>query len=230
MNLSLLLIQSNFELHERETHLTSLLLFVVLLCCSVVGAGRINNTSFFSTISAGFFKFKPQDKSFNEGSRISQGAMIALFVNFVISLYLCFFLLFFNGENYNFALISGGLMAFGYLFMHQFGFRLAALFSGQTEISENGAQITRQIWFFAGVLLLLLALFWILNMRYKSVFLLVFIVILITSSILRIARGLLFSFRVRFSWYYIFLYLCTLEILPVIILNKLIQMYLKVSL
>ena len=68
-----LLLQSNFELLDRQTHLTSILLFIILACSAIVGAGRINNPNFFTAISTGFFKFKAQDKSFNENLRISQG-------------------------------------------------------------------------------------------------------------------------------------------------------------
>lgn len=95
MNLPLLLLQSKFELIDRQTHLTSVLLFIVLICSAIVGAGRINNPNFFTAISSGFFKFKAQDKSFNENNRITQGASIALYINFLISVSLCFFLLFF---------------------------------------------------------------------------------------------------------------------------------------
>jgi hypothetical protein len=74
---------------------------------------------------------------------------------------------------------------------------------------------------------LLLSLLWLLNLRFKAIFVMVFISILVLSSIYRILKGLLFAFWSGFSWYYIFLYVCTFEILPVFILTKLIQMYLQ---
>jgi hypothetical protein len=227
MNLLPLLLQSNFELIERKTHLTSILLFIVFISSAVVGAGRINNSNFFTAISSGFFKFKAQDKSFSENNRISQGASIALYCNFVISISLCFFLVIYKEANFSFALLAGILLVGFLILLQQFGYRIAGLFSGQNEIIENGSLITRQIWFFSGLLYLLLSLFWILNMKFKAVFVLIFFSVLVISSLLRILKGLLFAFLGGFSWYYIFLYLCTLEILPVFILNKLIQGYLQ---
>jgi hypothetical protein len=222
-----LLLQSNFELLDRQTHLTSILLFVILACSAIVGAGRINNPNFFTAISTGFFKFKAQDKSFNENLRISQGASIALVINFIISISLCFFLMLFEENNYSFATISGFLLVGFLTLLQQIGFRITSIFSGQSGISEGGALITRQIWYFSGILYLLLSLLWLLNMKFKTVFVIVFITILAISSLIRILKGLLFAFWGGFSWYYIFLYLCTFEILPVFILNKLIQMYLQ---
>ncbi len=222
-----LLLQSKFELLERQTHLTSILLFVILACSAIVGAGRINNPNFFTAISSGFFKFKIQDKSFNENMRISQGATIALVINFIISISLCFFLLIFEKNNYSFAAISGILLVGFLILLQQVGFRVASIFSGQAGISESGALITRQTWFFSGILYLLLSLLWLLNLKFKTIFVVVFVSILAISSLFRILKGLLFAFWGGFSWYYIFLYLCTFEILPVFILNKLIQMYLQ---
>jgi hypothetical protein len=222
-----LLLQSNFELLDRQTHLTSILLFVILACSAIVGAGRINNPNFFSAISTGFFKFKAQDKSFNENLRISQGASIALVINFIVSISLCFFLMLFEENNYSFATISGLLLVGFLTLLQQIGFRITSIFSGQSGISESGSLITRQIWYFSGILYLLLSLLWLLNMKFKTVFVIVFLTILAISSLIRILKGLLFAFWGGFSWYYIFLYLCTFEILPVFILNKLIQMYLQ---
>jgi hypothetical protein len=226
MNLPLLMLQLKFELIERQTHLTSVLLFVVLICSAIVGAGRINNPNFFTAISSGFFKFKAQDKSYNESYRISQGASIALYINFLVSATLCFFLLFFEGDNYSFSALFGLIFVGFLIFLQQVGFRISSLFSGQSSISENGVLVTRQVWFFSGILYLLLALFWVLNMKFKPVFVLIFVAILIISALFRILKGILFAFWGGFSWYYIFLYLCTFEILPVFILNKLIQTYL----
>jgi hypothetical protein len=227
MNFLHLLLQFKFELLERQTHLTSILLFVVLTCSAIVGVGRINNPNFFVAISSGFFKLKALDKSFNENNRLSQGASLALYINFMLSISLCFFLLFFDENNYSYASISGLLAVAFLILLQQAGFRITSIFSGQSSISENGVIITRQIWFFTGILYLLLSLLWLLNLRFKAIFVMVFISILVLSSIYRILKGLLFAFWSGFSWYYIFLYVCTFEILPVFILTKLIQMYLQ---
>lgn len=227
MILPLLLLLSKFELLERQTHLTSILLFVILLSSAIVGAGRINNPNFFISISSGFFKFKARDNAYFETNRMSQGANIALYVNFISSLSLCFFLLLFEQNNFAFSSISAILLVIFLMILQQVGFRVVSVFTGQSTISENGSLITKQIWFFSGILYLLLSLLWLLNLKYKMLFIIVFISILAITSLLRLIKGLLFAFWSGFSWYYIFLYLCTFEILPVFILNKLIQMYLQ---
>jgi hypothetical protein len=136
----------------------------------------------------------------------------------------------YQGKNFSYASILSVILVGFLVFLQQIGYRVTSLFSGQSDISENGALITRQTWFFSGLLYLILSLFWVLNMKYKAVFIMIFLAILIVSSLFRILKGLLFAFFRGFSWYYIFLYLCTLEILPVFILNKLIQGYLQTEL
>lgn len=222
-----LILQIKFELLERQTHLTSILLLIILFCSALVGAGRINNSNFFISISSGFFKFKTRDKSYFESTRMSQGANIALYLNFITSLSLCFFLMLFKESNFSFSAILGVILVGFLMALQQIGFRVLSVFTGQTIISENGSLITKQIWFFSGILYLLLSLVWLLNLKYKSLFIIVFICILAVTYLLRLLKGLLFAFWIGYSWYYIFLYLCTFEILPVIILNKLIQMYLQ---
>jgi hypothetical protein len=133
----------------------------------------------------------------------------------------------FDQNNYSFAAISGLILTGFLMVLQQVGFRITSVFTGQPVISEFGGLITKQIWFFSGILYLLLSLLWLLNLKFKPIFIFVFLSILLISSLIRILKGLLLAFWSGFSWYYIFLYFCTFEILPVFILNKLIQTYLQ---
>ncbi len=57
---------------------------------------------------------------------------------------------------------------------------------------------------------------------YWLIFVILFIIIF---SIIRIYRALILSLQMNFSFYYIFLYLCTIEILPIIYSIKLLKMW-----
>jgi len=135
--------------------------------------------------------------------------------------------MFFNGSNYFFALIASLSIGGFLILLQQVGYRVVGLFSGQHDVSENGILITKQVWFFSGIILLILSLCWILNMRFKNIFIVLFISIILSSALVRLIKGLFFAFGRGYNWYYIFLYFCTFEILPVVVLNKLIQTYLK---
>lgn len=226
MHLQQIMLQISFELYERQTQITSILLMIVLVCSSIIGIGRINNPQFFLLVGKGFFKLKSQEKSFSEGTRLSGGASFALILNFFISLTLCSFLLFFSNSNLWFSLLAALIVSFSYILIQQVGFRITSFFSGQSEITENISLVTNQVWFLGGIVFLLIALFWVLNMRFKDVFGIIFLVVVFIITMFRFIKGFLIAYRSRIRWYYIFLYLCTLEILPVFILFRLFQMYL----
>jgi hypothetical protein len=229
MSFLLLNITPKIELIERQTHLSSFLLVSILIFGTMISLVKMNYANLFGSIGAGFFKFKAQEKLLNEGNRIGQGSSFVLHLNFVYSVSLCFFLLFFNGGNFHVAFLTCIAFTFCLLLTQHFGYRLISVISGETKIIENGIAINRQVSFLSGILLLILALFWILNVRYKIFFMLMFFILLGLTIIFRLVKGLLFAFRFGYSWYYVFLYLCTLEVLPVFILNKLIQTYLQIN-
>lgn len=230
MNLQQIVIQASFELYERQTHISSFLLLIVLFCSSIIGIGRINNPQFFSILGRAFFRFKTKENSLGEVNRLSALANFGLMLNFVIAITLCFFLLFFNGSNILSSVYLALALSFIYILIHQIGFRLASIFSGQSVIKENISLITSQIWFFGGVIFLVLALFWVLNMRMSLFFSVVFLLLLSLFTLVRIVKGLLFAYRHRISWYYIFLYICSLEVLPLFTIYRFLKMYLKIEL
>jgi hypothetical protein len=221
---------NSFELYERQTHISSVLLLLILLCCAVIGLGRINNPNFFYSINKGFFQLKTQDKSFGESTRLTGGANLALTLNFFTTLGLGFFLFFYQNTSIFAAIIAAVAFTLAFVTIQQVGFRLTSLVSGQSAVSENLSFITNQVWFMGGILFLFLGLFWILNMKAHDLFSLIFFGSVAFISFIRILKGIVFASRYRISWYYIFLYLCTLEILPVFVTYKLIQMYFKMDL
>ena len=70
---------------------------------------------------------------------------------------------------------------------------------------------------FIGFILFFLALIWVLNPQFSNYFLWVFSVLLAFGFFLRVFKSLFSVLRKGVSWYYIILYFCTLEILPLFI-------------
>lgn len=221
---------NSFELYERQTHISSVLLLLILLCCAIIGIGRINNPNFFYAINKGFFQLKKQEKSFGESTRLTGGANLALTLNFFATLTLGFFLFFYQNTTVIVASIAALALTLTFVIIQQFGFRLTSLISGQSAISENLSFITNQVWFMGGIIFLIVSLIWVLNLKAHDLFSVIFFGLISFISIIRILKGVVFASRYRISWYYIFLYLCTLEILPVFVLFKFIQMYFKMDL
>ncbi len=67
-----------------------------------------------------------------------------------------------------------------------------------------------------GLLLIPLLLIWLLNVNYSIYFIYTLAILFSVFWLLRVFRGIFFALRNNILWYYIILYLCTLEIWPLV--------------
>ncbi|TNE55484.1 MAG: DUF4271 domain-containing protein [Bacteroidetes bacterium] len=81
------------------------------------------------------------------------------------------------------------------------------------QLSENRKNVILLSQIF-GILFTLLVLIWTFNPQWTHYFFLSFVLLMAFMWLFRVWRGVLFSFQHRIPWYYIVLYLMTLEILP----------------
>ena len=211
-----------FKLLERETQLSTLLLSIAIISFVFVGWSGMRTNGFLNLLVKNFFRISPKEKEFKESLKINSGSTLLLFINFFIALSLCFFLLLneqiARWESAVFALISSAV----FLFIQQFGYRFVSFLSGEKEVTEAITTINRNTWQFGGILLLILATIWILNLKHNELLGYSFFIVLFLMLILRMVKGLFLSFKKRIRWYYFILYLCTLEILPAFVFLKLV--------
>jgi hypothetical protein len=210
-----------FKLLERETQLSTLLLLIVIFCFFLIGWSGMRTNGFFSLLVKNFFKFSTKEKEFKETLKINFGSNLLLTINFFLSLSLCVFLVFQNYLSVWNASILAIVSSFLFLFLQQFGFRFVAFLAGVNDITDAIVSVNRNVWQFGGVVLLVLATIWTLNLNQNTILTFSFFVILSLMLLLRIIKGLLLSFKKRIRWYYFILYLCTLEILPALVFVKL---------
>lgn len=210
-----------FRLLERETQLSTLLLLIVIFCFFLIGWSGMRTNGFFSLLVKNFFKFSTKEKEFKETLKINFGSNLLLTINFFLSLSLCVFLVFQNYLSVWNASILAIVSSFLFLFLQQFGFRFVAFLAGVNDITDAIVSVNRNVWQFGGVVLLVLATIWTLNLNQNTILTFSFFVILSLMLLLRIIKGLLLSFKKRIRWYYFILYLCTLEILPALVFVKL---------
>jgi hypothetical protein len=210
-----------FKLLERETQLSTLLLLIVIFCFFLIGWSGMRTNGFFNLLVKNFFKFSTKEKEFKETLKINFGSNLLLTINFFLSLSLCVFLVFQNYLSVWNASILAIVSSFLFLFLQQFGFRFVAFLAGVNDITDAIVSVNRNVWQFGGIVLLVLATIWTLNLNQNTILSISFFVILILMLLLRIIKGLLLSFKKRIRWYYFILYLCTLEILPAFVFIKL---------
>ena len=210
-----------FKLLERETQLSTLLLLIVIFCFFLIGWSGMRTNGFLSLLVKNFFKFSTKEKEFKETLKINFGSNLLLTINFFLSLSLCVFLVFQNYLSVWNASILAIISSFLFLFLQQFGFRFVAFLAGVNDITDAIVSVNRNVWQFGGIVLLVLATIWTLNLNQNTILTNSFFVILIFMLLLRVIKGLLLSFKKRIRWYYFILYLCTLEILPALVFIKL---------
>ena len=145
---------------------------------------------------------------------------IILIFNFIITSSILLYLSYINffGTS-NFELIYFlPILPLIYLFWPMFCLNFIGFISkGGDDLRENkyNTLMFAQI---LGVIYSLLLLIWTFNMKWSEVFVLIFAGITLIFWLYRIFRGFLFSIQKGIAWYYLFLYFCTLEILPLILI------------
>jgi len=209
-------------LHERNTGLTSALLFAVLFGFLLIGLARLSYPNLFSLLLKNFIRMKPIDNSFGEDIKISIGTSLLLNINFIFSLGLSLFLLAKNQIELSIAILIAAGGSLTYFAINQIGFRIVSLVSGESKLIDNLSFISSSLLNFGGVFLLILALVWSLNPELTLILSWILIIFLVVFYIIRIFKGLNITFRQKISWYYLILYLCTIEILPVLVVSRII--------
>lgn len=211
---------SQFELIERNTQTNSYLLVIVLMCFAFIGIARVAQPDIITHTLAGFFKMKRVENPGFESSKMLPSLNALIILNYLFSFSTCLFLLlnplFDLQKAIWIALIIVGTISV----LHVLNFRLVAVLTGESMIIEAMGTINKQVWSFGGFLFIALALIWILNQEYQLYFEKVFIVIYFIIFTWRISKGFRLSLQLRYKWYYLILYLCTLEILPILIFSK----------
>jgi hypothetical protein len=203
---------------DRLTNFTNSLLLAVLVNIILIGYSVLSTNNLFNRLALNFLKLSWRDNEFSENLRMSTGTSVALIANYLLSLGLCFFLALKNITTPQNAIVISSTAVAALLVVQQLSFRLIVFSTGEKGVIPTLALITRHIWKFSGIALLMIAIVWILNQNLEELWRLAFLVFLATTLLLRLLKGFLFMNRVGLSWYYFILYLCTLEILPFVLI------------
>lgn len=216
------IIAVSLQITERGNESIKIILAILLFCVITIALSKFNNSDLFRSITKSFFRFKLIENNFNDENRIGFAASILLNINFILSLTICFFLAFTNFVSGNEALIYALCFSAYLIIIQQISFRLVALLSGEHMVSEEIGVLTKQIWHMAGLLFLIIALIWALNQQSTLTLSRFYFIILLTLFAFRYIKGIFLCHKMGIKWYYLFLYLCTLEIMPSLLLYNLV--------
>ena len=206
------------ELLPREIVLKNTLLATVLVCFGFVGLSRLSCPNLFTIVYKNYFSTKTYDSTLNDSEKISPFANVMLILNLVITLNICLVSLVRSELEFVSLVQLVFFVTWIYLFFCFISHRMVALIFEDKYFGRSVGLFTQQVFNFTGLVLLVLALFTLLNDGYKEwIQYLVYIVILALPMV-KIIKGVFYARLNNYRWLYIILYLCTLEILPVVLL------------
>jgi hypothetical protein len=189
----------------------------LLISLFLLTISRINTPHFILSLSKSLYKNRSIDKIVNEELPIGRVANFCLTINFLLSFSLIssFFLTeyyhLYGWMNWLLALLIPCYL----LIAPQLFLTFIELITGVKQFSKEIKLTNRIICEFIGLFGSLFLLLWIFN-QHSHLFIrdLTYYLIVITY-LYRIFRGFIFAFSKGLPWYYIILYFCTFELLPI---------------
>ena len=206
------------ELFPREVVLKNTLLALVLVCFGFVGLSRLSCPNLFTIVYKNYFSTKTYDSTLNDSEKISPFANVMLILNLVITLNICLVSMVRSELQAEPLIQLVFLVTWTYLFVCFISHKVVALLFEDKYFGKSVGLFTQQVFNFTGLVLLILALFALLNDGYKEWIQYLVYTVVIALPLAKVIKGVLYAKLNNYKWLYIILYLCTLEILPVVLL------------
>ena len=186
---------------------------------------RMSSSYFLIAITKSIYKNRSIEKISQEEMPLSALSSFCLLINFLIC---ASCLLYLTVDFFHDTISTNTLLAIIYtpilfLFGPYLFLNLVEFISGEIGITKAIKLTNWAICKFLGILFSLLVLLWIFNDKNAGVFGYILLVILTVCYVYRIIRGIIFAFSKGISWYYIILYFCMFEIIPMYPLWMLIE-------
>lgn len=203
------------ELIARKSFYDSYQLLLLFLGVAFLGMARLSNSKTISSAFGTLLNFKTE-VAFNDSIKIHPLGSFFLILNFLFSGSLLVFLAtlpIFDNELAHY-LFSFGL-AIVVLLIYLIGFYLVGFLTSYSTKLPVGHLHNLNFIHISGLIALILDLPWLLNSQWNEQFSFFAIALFSLLYLIRLIKIISFSFQENISWYYIILYLCTLEIFPI---------------
>jgi len=206
------------ELAEREMQFSYEVGIALSVAFLLIAFARLARPNIYFAVGIGLMKTSGLRAHIKEAFPLNKKGSILLLINYLLSssliVYLCI-------ERFELNIIDQIVVAvitpFALLFGNLFALGATGWVTGEKEVMKEpiimkilGAQAI-------GVIYFICALIWVLNSNYQDVLIQVVIWTFVIESSLRIIKSILTVYGQGVSWYYIILYFCTLEILPLFV-------------
>jgi hypothetical protein len=213
------------HLPPRVNYLIDFVLPYLFICFGLITLARFLNHGIFRVLTRLFFNSKNIENIIKEELRLASGGSLLLLLNYLVSFGACVFLLIYaeNRVLYFSTVILSISVPVLLLLVQVLALWLMGLLTKEYKTTTRPILETIIVSEFSGVILFLIALTWVLNEDHSIYFAYVFVGFISVSFLIRIMKGVFSVLLKGVSWYYIILYFCTLEILPLMIVYNYIK-------
>jgi hypothetical protein len=210
-----------YILEPREIWYPSWVVYVIVLAIAIVGLVRVLNSELILGVFACLFIRPTSSTNFRETMALLGKTFWLLLLNYLIISSVFTFLLFQLYEvAYSLNIILIPLITFLYPIFSLF---FVSWLTDEFKKLKENVQIVSMIFQLIGIILIPLTIILMLNPAFYKFIIYAGIAIYMVFLALRLFRGASYAIQNKIPWYYIILYLCTLEILPVGVLYKLLM-------
>lgn len=209
---------NEMELVLRESFFPYWILYALLISVAILSGVKLMRPAVFQHISATYIKPPSTIPNSRENLSFLGKASWMLLLNYFIvsSITVYMVLIYYDIHHYWIVLLPTV-----YYFIQVLGLFFAGAISGETKRLSENFLLLNFIYQNMGLVLIPVLIMWLLNVNYSLYFVNTIQVIFIAFSIFRYLRGFFFAIQNKVLWYYIILYLCTLEIWPLMVLFRL---------
>lgn len=206
-------------LDYRAQTYTLLLISVLSISFAVVAVSRLSNNRSIATVLSVFFKTSSVDQILKENMRLTSFSSVLLIMNYFISFSLCIFIVF----NRVILLEAFWSVVFAvsipivWFILEIVGLISIGWLTGESKRLEYPIIHTLTGSQFSGLIFTVVALFWIMNPEFNRLFLALFFAVSCLKFFTRLLKNSITVLSSGVPWYYLILYFCTLEILPLFV-------------
>ncbi len=204
------------ELDLRVQSFTVILTGILATSLLLVILARIRNSKAIPTVLSAFLKNMSIDQHFKENMRMESISSIFLLLNYFVCFSVCLFLFFSRTLSLDLAWAIGLsiLIPIGLFVLDTFSIILVGAITGESKKLQSSLVITLSINQFFGLFFSLVSLLWIMNPVFNDMYIVIFGLLLVLQYLMRILKNTVAILINGVPWYYLILYFCTLEILP----------------
>ena len=205
-----------FELIERASQMNSYLLFVSLLSLTFIAYARFSTPDALTLSWKRFWKLSRVESFGFDDEKIRPETQSLLLTNFFISFCLSAFLFFLTYFQRTEAFVMALLFVVGFLLFQLLNFRMALHLTDNWKLVSGISEINKQVWSFSGLVYLALSFLWLIYGQSNNLLNYSFVVLFLGAYFWRLVKAWRACVQANLEWYYLILYLCALEILPIL--------------